>query len=82
MSDTIAVDVLHPRRSGSTEGPRHGVPVEDDALARVAEVLDVLNECLGPLEDTTIERVSPRCSCAELGVDAPCGWCDGPDRDE
>lgn len=21
------------------------------------------------------------CTCAQLGKDAPCGWCDGPDRD-
>lgn len=25
--------------------------------------------------------VSARCTCAELGEEAPCGWCDGPDRE-
>jgi len=23
---------------------------------------------------------TPRCQCKQLGTDAPCGWCDGPDR--
>ena len=34
-----------------------------------------------PVKPLTGPPPIPRCQCKQMGTDAPCGWCDGPDRE-
>lgn len=51
--------------------------------AAAAEMLDMLAEVFGTLSNIDVELLpaSRGCWCADLGDEAPCGWCDGPDRE-
>ena len=51
--------------------------------AAAAQMLDMLAEVFGTLSNIDVELLpaSRGCWCADLGDEAPCGWCDGPDRE-